>query len=485
MTTTYSFCTAESFLDSRVRLSPIVNLNGKSYHLTVYYKKSNTFQEKDITQSYLKLVNQIDLQEILQQVEMPYSKKIEIQTSIHPNINSICCNIQNGNRKINIFLTKSQSFKIFRIFKKIRRLKNVLGGSSSLLYKENLERLNSSFIKMSLEEIKVKRIYDYLKEVNTNFNTSENSDQKSLEYYERAIGLGNSKNNCCVNALLQIILNNQELRQIWEKHFPKVRDLYYEALREGKPSASNAVSDEFRRQLVLRLHSSSNLIDQNFSTQDDPTAFLAVFFNVCKNAMNLSHMEINFEKMKYKQIGDEEQKPTIKQPEKHQEFRISIINRLRTKTTLEELLQNHSLDIFEVVENGMKVKYLSKDQYISLPNHLIIDLFTVYGKDTSTVCIPTHFRFPQDLLKDEHAIYEYVLEAFILHSGKTHDGGHYIAFRKVNGQWKEFNDHVVTDINENQLQQILGNFQKEKSKGVMRYVKPYICMLSFSKKGSL
>jgi hypothetical protein len=273
-------------------------------------------------------------------------------------------------------------------------------------------------------------------------------------------------NNCCINATLQIILNNPELRRMWEECFQEIANIYNEALYKGWASAPETIGDEFRKQLVQK--SSSNLIDQNIFTQEDPTAFLEAFFNICKERLDLSHLEIHFEKMKYKQVGDGKTEPSIEQPENHKYFRISINNQFNQKASLEELLRKHCLEINEIEENGVNVRYISEDQYVSLPNHLIIDLFTNNRKDASDVCIPINLHFPQDLLK-ESSTHTYELEGFIVHLGETDKSGHYIAYRKVNNQWKKFDDSQVTDVNENQLQQLLGNFQEEE----LKYSNPY------------
>ena len=484
-----SFYTARTSLNSRGKLlNPIVELNGKSYHLTVYHKNPGSDWE-EITQNYLKLAKRSDFQEIVQQAGMLSSKKIDIQAFIHPETHSIHCDIQNENRKIEVSLTKPQTTKIFEILKRIRESKSVSDSSSSSslsLSKESLQSLNSSFIKMSLEEIKAKRTYDYLKEVNTNFNRSENNVESSnkkphLEYsnklnpYERAIGLNNSGNNCCVNVTLQIILNNPGLRKIWEECFPETKNLYYKALNTGKSSAPETVSKEFRKQLIAQ-SSNSNLIDKSPSTQDDPTAFLEVFFNACKGETDLSHMEVSFERMKYKQVGDGKLEPSIQKPKNHTQFRISISNQFDRNISLEELLKNHCLEINEVEENGIKIRYRSEDQYVSLPNHLIIDLFTNDRSNTSGVCIPTNLFFPQEILKDKHSTHKYELNGFVVHLGSSDKSGHYIAFCKVNGQWKEFNDNRVTDIDQKKLQFLLGE-EKQNSP----YSNPYIYMLSYSK----
>lgn len=484
---------------SASELSPLIELNGKLYLLTVHYQKSNESEWKEVTASCLKLAKGRDLQEVFQQAiaqaDMS-SGSVEIQAAIHPNTKAVFCNVQNGNKKRTISLPASQQDKILEIFHQIRPLRNGNPVNlDSFLSKENLDKLNSSFVKMSLEEVKAKRVADYLAQV-------RDYKPHNLVPYERAIGLGNKGNNCCINVTLQMILNHPALRTIWEACFGKTAYLYYEALRAGKSSAPSTVGTTFRNELVTRYP--SNLIDKNLHTQEDPTALLEVFFNVaCKEKRDLSSLKIKFETMRYRQVAGEKAIPSIKEPEKHEKFRISIINQSDHNVEnnqsdhnveLEALLFNDCLGTSEVNENDVNVTYSNKDQYVSLPDCLIIDLFTD-KKRASNVLIPMNLKIPQDLLKDKHSIHEYELEGFVVHLGSTHNSGHYIAFRKVHGQWKQFNDSVVTDIDTKQLEKEL--LQKGNPTGFFQRLigtqailgplseKPYPCMLSYSKKPSV
>ena len=341
------------------------------------------------------------------------------------------------------------------------------------------DTLSSSFIKILLKDTLIRK--RKISEQSPQNPCIEDLKKLKSCNKEPIIGLSNSGNNCCINATLQIILNNLELRKIWENCFPEIAVMYYEALYNGQASAPEAISYEFRRQLIQK--SSSNLINEDSDVQEDPTAFFEVFFNICKE--NLSHMEVSFERMKYKQVGDGSLEPSIEKPENHREFRISINNQFDRNISLEELLKNHCLEINEVEENGIKITYRSEDQYVSLPYHLFIDLFTNDRRNTSGVCIPTNLFFPRELLRDKCFPHEYELKGFIVHLGETDVRGHYIAYRKVHEKWMEFNDDLVVDVDENQLQELLENSQKEESSSlphILEGCNPYICMLSYSKK---
>ncbi len=493
MTTTRSMSSVETFYtaqssNSTDKLNSVINLNGKSYHLTVYYKESASAQEKDITQRYLKLAKKRDFQEMIQQAGVSPSKKMEIQVSIHPSTNSIRCDIQSENEKVKISLTKAQSIKILGILEKIRIPK-----STSSLSKENLETLNSSF-KMSLEETKTKRTHDYLRNP-TNFNTSENYEQDNTKAlnrkarledpnlskpiaHERVMGLDRLGNNCCINAALQIILTNPNLRELWKQHFEEPADMYYKALNEGKSSAPEQVTQRFRELLAEK----SRLVDKE-STQQEASYVLEAFFNICqRDGLDLSSIMLSSKKAKYKVTDGIHE---LDRTNTNKAFLMPIIvDQSTSETRLEELIKKDCSSITEA--GGNKFEYTTK--YTDLPSSLIIH-FSHYGK--ASLRSPMNFTFPKECIEDS-SIHEYALEAFVVHLGKTHNSGHYIAFRKVNGQWKMFNDHVVTDVNENQIQQLLGNFQEEESAGFLwgllrrsrSFLKdsnPYICMLSYSK----
>ncbi|VHO03181.1 ubiquitin carboxyl-terminal hydrolase family protein [Candidatus Rhabdochlamydia sp. T3358] len=446
MTTSSTHSLANPSISMRNELGLTIPLNGKSYHLKIYYKESDSAQEEEIASSCLNPCKSNFQYLLCRQIKEP-CKTINISNFIAKSV----CEVENTQGVIKsvagFSLAGSSCSRVFQ---------NLLNKMNSIRDKalNQKDTLSSSFIKIFLEDTQIRK--RKIAEQSPQNPHIENLKKLKACGKEQVIGLDRLGNNCCVNATLQIILNNSELRNIWEEYFQEVATMYYEALSKGQESAPNTIGNEFRKQLQK---SSANLIDKDSTAQDDPTAFLEVFFNICKE--KLSHVEVRFERMKYKQVGDGRIDPSIQQPENHRQFRISINNQFNQKASLEELLIKHCSEVNEIEENGINVKYTSEDQYVSLPNHLIIDLFTNNRRDASAVCIPTNLCFPQDLLKDRHSAHTYDLEAFIVHLGETDKDGHYVAYRKVNNQWKKFDDHVVTDINENQLQQVLGNFQEE------------------------
>ncbi|MGL5263040.1 MAG: ubiquitin carboxyl-terminal hydrolase [Candidatus Rhabdochlamydia sp.] len=295
---TNSFFTAKSYVSnttySSVNKSPLINLNGKLYELKVYHKKPDADWE-EITDSYLKLAKGIDFQEIIQQIKVPY-KKIEIQTSIYPNTNSIC-NIQDTDgttRKIAGFnLTESQNTKIFQILKKINLLREVSQSratvKSSLLSKKSLENLNSSFIAMSLEEIKEERTRSYLEQAAL-FNQPIKELEKPIY---KPVGFKNKSMNCGFNSCLQMILNEPALVDVYRtvaayykaqskkedkscgEKLLSVLEAYDQAVKKQKP-ISEEVSNKFR----LAVHYlSAGMISSKSSIQEDANEILMILFS--------------------------------------------------------------------------------------------------------------------------------------------------------------------------------------------------------------
>lgn len=300
MSSVESFYTARSSFNSTDKLSSIVNLNGKSYHLTVYHKKPGSDWE-EISQSYLEQAKGVDLQKILQeQIKFPH-KNIEITTSIDLKEGCICKAKDTDGvvRKVaNFSLTESQNFKIFAVLKKIKIPKHIL--TSSLLSEGNLENLNSSSIKMSLEEIKTERVNDYLKQVT---------------FYNKPVGFENKSNNCSFNSCLQMIINEPALLNIYTtvaSHYAKstkaedqecgnwmlsILDFYDQAIEEQEP-----ISEEVSNKLRLAMHYlSPKEISSKHCIQEDASEILTILFakndDILKkqNLINVSSINYKFE----------------------------------------------------------------------------------------------------------------------------------------------------------------------------------------------
>lgn len=546
-----SFYTAPSSFNSTNELSPVINLNGKSYYLTVYHKKPGS-DWKEITQDYLKLVKKSDFQEVIQQTGMSSSKKIEIQTSICPKTNSICCNIQNEkNSKIEVSLTKSQSAKIFRIFEKIRGLKNILDSSSSSLSKESLETLNSSFIKMSLEEIKTKRIHDYLEEANTGFNRHEDCDQNSiespnkkarLEYSNKPepihetldsssikmspqevktervndclkpVGFQNKSMNCGFNSCLQMIVNEPALLHIYTtvanyyanstevkdkecgNWMLSVLDSYDQAIKKQKP-----IPAEVSNQLRLAIHYlNPKTISSRCNVQEDASEILMLLFakndNILKkqSLINTSSINYKFENIiHYQSIKDLKEMPhkdcsslnpdntykkertnygiKINFDSKQKNFSLSsfiekcFFDSKQEKLTLSSLLKKYFCDE-EIGEGSDTCRYLVNGIYTevspvkeeikfdTLPKDLYIN-FARFKADrtkfTNPIEIPEQLDAKLLNVKDSPSG-SYELSSFIVHLGSSLNGGHYMAYRKVQDQWIEFNDGCVSLLSKEQ-----------------------------------
>ena len=244
---------------------------------------------------------------------------------------------------------------------------------------------------------------------------------------------------------MQIILTNPNLRELWKRCFKESAEMYYAALNERKSSAPEGVTQRFRELLAEK----SGLVNKE-SLQQEVSYVLEAFFDICqRDGLDLSSAMLSSKQRKYNVIDGVHE---LDRTDTHETFLMPIIvDQSTSEIRLEELIKKHCSSITEA--EGNKFAYTTK--YTNLPSSLIIH-FSHCGKASSL--IPMNFTFPKECIEDS-SIHEYALEAFAVHLGNSHESGHYIAYRKVNGQWKKFDDSQVTDVNENQLQQLLGNFQ--------------------------
>lgn len=107
--------------------TPFIRLNGSQYQLTVYHKKSNQSEWKEITNHCLDLVKDSNFRKMIQQIKQPCSE-IEIQATLHQNAaskNSIYCLVtENGSkRKVNLSVNTSLFAKVSQLF--VHNIKNL------------------------------------------------------------------------------------------------------------------------------------------------------------------------------------------------------------------------------------------------------------------------------------------------------------------------------------------------------------------------
>ncbi len=292
-----SFYTAKSYVSDTTypidNVSPLIELNGKLYNLTVYHKKPNQSEWKEITSSCLKLARGIDFQGIIQQNETLFDDKIEIQASIYPNENNIYFNVQN--EKVEISLTDSQKDMIFQVFNEIKIAKNTKQHKASIgplglsLSKKNLDETLNSSIKLSLAEVKEERIRDYLEQVAL-FNQPIKELEKPIY---RPVGFKNKSMNCGFNSCLQMILNEPALVDVYRivatyyksqskkedkscgEKMLSVLEAYDQAIKKQEP-ISEEVSNEFR--LAVHYLSARKISSESF-IQEDANEILMILFS--------------------------------------------------------------------------------------------------------------------------------------------------------------------------------------------------------------
>ena len=480
-----SFYTASSSPSSTGELNPIINLNGKSYHLTVYHKKPDS-DWKEITQSYLKLSSKSDFQKLLQQQIKVPCEKIEIITSIFPNTN-LSCKIQasGATRKIPFTLTEPQSSKIFAVLRKIKNLKSIeqskksISDLSSSLSKKNLD--NASLIKMSLEETKQNRVNTYLEQVVT-FNN-------------KPVGFENKSMNCGFNSCLQMIVNEPALRSIYTTvatYYAKsakaedqvcgsqmlsILDDYDQAIEEQKP-----ISEEVSNSLRLAMHYlSPKAISLECNVQEDASEILIILFakndHIIKeqNLTNTSSINYTFEnvthyqskkvlkEIPHKDCSSLHADNTYRKERTNYGIKINF-DAKQKDFTLSSLLEKYFYDkeigigseTRRYLVNGIYTEVFPVEEEIklnTLPKDLFIN-FARFKEDRTKLTNP--IEFPEEL--DARLLNvqgspsgSYELSSFIVHLGSSPNGGHYIAYRKVQDRWMKCNDGRVSYISKEEM----------------------------------
>jgi hypothetical protein len=134
------------------------------------------------------------------------------------------------------------------------------------------------------------------------------------------------------------------------------------------------------------------------------------------------------------------------------------------------LLSDNNIQQFELIGEGR--------QFAQTPNELLLTIkrfgATVGGagfKIASPLAVQQTLVLPAIATRDNMPI-AYELDTFNVHKGDF-GGGHYIAYRKIQGQWIEANDGSVRIVSEQEIDQIL---RGEKGPTYTSYLHHYICI---------
>ncbi|MGB7128994.1 MAG: ubiquitin carboxyl-terminal hydrolase family protein [Candidatus Rhabdochlamydia sp.] len=538
-----SFYTAHSSFNSTDELNPIINLNGKSYHLTVYHKKPG-LAEEEITQKYLKLSGKRDLEQLLQKNIRVPCKEIKIITSISLDANFTCTVYTNGERrKIPFSFTELQRSKIFNILEKVKNLKsieqsNVSDLSPSLSQEKNLDK--TSLIRIALKE----RINSFLEQIPA-INC-------------KPVGFQNKSNNCGFNSCLQMIVNEPALFSIYTtvaSYYAKsikaedqecgsrmlsILDYYDQAIEEQKP-----ISEKVSNNLRLAMHYLNKEISPKCDVQEDANEIFMILFSkyeyivkgeeiidslqeyrkafknqnlplkIPSNLEQILNNKIITEDLLNKMIVDERKtgkekllrtslmhneiehivhhkiEKTLQNPprtdystlnedniliKKETEFDLKIkFNPNQKDLTLIKLLQSHfSQESIEGSEtrkfmkgnNCIEASIIKEDlKFSKLPNYLFINLerfMPNFEDPEKSTKFTNPIEIPEELdarllnVKGSPAgLHE--LSSFIVHLGDSPNGGHYIAYRKVQDQWMKCNDGRVSCISKEEMLEAVKN----------------------------
>ncbi len=94
-------------------------------------------------------------------------------------------------------------------------------------------------------------------------------------------------------------------------------------------------------------------------------------------------------------------------------------------------------------------------QFLNVPKEFLLILKRFGdGKITTPVWIDRIITLPPEATTEKRSI-NYELDSFIVHSGFSLNGGHYICYKKIEDKWIEVNDSEVRFVEEREIDQIL------------------------------
>ena len=332
----------------------------------------------------------------------------------------------------------------------------------------------------------------------------------------RAVGFRRENNNCAFNSLLQMIVHVPSLRTAFEvvgryyehdgdnadnaRHgaaMMKALSDYDAALLTGTPLPTT-VSQSIR----LAMHHFSPIISPSSSQTEDAYELMQLLMGKYQEIafeQRLTFIPSLYTPIETKRVYEPEGLPRAADPLKLERTRQNPFHRDAYSTLAPDnssSVQNPECQIFLDLQNqghlsfnelvktyfraenqgGNPGVYLRSDdqlqdyklksenrQFQANPQELILSVKrfgfrqeTLTGyKIISPLAIPRSFSLPQEAtVSGTQPTYD--LDSFIVHSG-GYGGGHYVAYRKIQDTWIEFNDSGIKRLSNLDIDRILGN----------------------------
>lgn len=262
------------------------------------------------------------------------------------------------------------------------------------------------------------------------------------------VGLVNGGNNCWINSSIQLLMNaphlHARMRQI--PAFAQVMDAYAQTTQNREKVVTGINTQTIRQFLSEQTH----LIDTTASQQDAAQLFEYLF----QGPHSLYHFEQTLDAA-----------PAIVRSEPM----IKVNLGRAPRPDFQQLLQNH---FDSTTSAGQRLQLFfprSPDDLLIQFNRFIQFVnpagVLVQEKINDPVDIPLSLNLPATVVRTAESA-SYRCNGFIIHSGASQNGGHYIAYIKKGNSWWYVSDTRTFEVNEQEAtQQIKFAYITHYSKG--------------------
>lgn len=264
------------------------------------------------------------------------------------------------------------------------------------------------------------------------------------------IGIKREGNNCWVNASLQILFNVPVFKGLMENlnnpSDPVLSEIKttFETYKQGGKVDSQRI-----RNLLPKLNPK---IDPSSQFPEDPILFLEPFLQ-------------STDYLPLKEYGHEikRENGNVVSMMRHQNEKIhfDLSHHYNKKTTnLTESLNDYFNNIEKKGEKSESFSFFLKE----IPEDFSITIQTRYKKikrPDGTIQFVKKERVVQGAMEVSLPGFNtgketsYFCDSFIVHSGRTDENGHYIAYLLKDGMWWEANDHIVKSIDQEEANRLI------------------------------
>lgn len=295
------------------------------------------------------------------------------------------------------------------------------------------------------------------------------ADAKSLECYQRPVGIINKSNNCWANAMLQFIMNIPSIYRTLRDN-PAYSHEGYEPVKQFirdyrlAQHARKPMDQNYSQSVREIVHGLNSRVSTDPRVQEDASEGLLTLLRAMPQGRGISQpMKVITTTLE--EIGDE---PTeVTQEIIQHESIVQLDLRSKPEGLFNELFRDFFI---REIPEGSTITRKPRYMYESAPNEFLLQVnrFTyveamegkkkVYRtvKENRTVDVPEVLTLPTEYVDDGQGA-EYECDSIIRHLNKTASSGHYVAYIKNAGKWWCCNDDRVTLASDADIKEAFAN----------------------------